>query len=131
MSNEIEKPRKRISYLFLAIILVTLALSAVALYQALIEYDAGNTGSGNSLLLIGGSGFALSAYMLFQTRRRTMRLQIKEQPVITTILCQKCGFKNVRDFQRGDYIFKEAEPCPKCNEKTSVASIYREVEEKH
>jgi len=131
MSNEIEKPKKRISYLFLAIILVTLALSTVALYQALIEYDAGNTGSGNSLLLIGGSGFALSAYMLFQTRRRTMRLQIKEQPVITTILCQKCGFKNVRDFQRGDYIFKEAEPCPKCNEKTSVASIYREVEEKH
>ena len=131
MSNEVEKPRKRISYLFLAIILVTLALSAVALYQALAEYDAGNTGSGNSLLLIGGSGFALSAYMLFQTRRRTMRLQIKEQPVITTILCQKCGFKNVRDFQRGDYIFKEAEPCPKCNEKTSVASIYREVEEKH
>lgn len=131
MSNEVEKPRKRISYLFLAIILVTLALSAVALYQALAEYDAGNSGSGNSLLLIGGSGFALSAYMLFQTRRKTMRLDIKEQPVVTTIACKKCGFKNIRDFQRGDYIFKEAEPCPKCNEKMSVASIYREVEEKH
>jgi hypothetical protein len=131
MSNEVEKPRKRISYLFLAIILVTLALSAVALYQALAEYDTGNSGSGNSLLLIGGSGFALSAYMLFQTRRKTMRLDIKEQPVVTTIACKKCGFKNIRDFQRGDYIFKEAEPCPKCSEKMSVASIYREVEEKH
>jgi len=131
MSNEVEKPRKRISYLFLAIILVTLASSAVALYQALNEYDRGYVGNGNSLLLIGGSGFALSAYMLFQTRRKTMRLEIKEQPVITTIQCKKCGFKNIRDFQRGDYIFKETDPCPKCNEKMSVASIYREVEEKH
>jgi hypothetical protein len=131
VSNEVETPRKRVSYLFLAIILITIALSAVALYQALLEYDVGNIASGNSLLLIGGSAFALSAYMLFQTRRRTMQLEIKEHPVITTILCQKCGFKNVRDFQRGDYIFKETDPCPKCNEKMSVASIYREVEKKH
>ena len=129
MSNEVEMPRKRISYLFLAIILVTLALSAVALYVALDEYGQGRDPT--SLLLIGGSGFALSAYMLLQTRRRTMRLEIKEQPVITTILCQKCGFKNVRDFQRGDYIFKQIDPCPKCNEKMSVASIYREVGQKH
>lgn len=128
MSNEVEKPRKRIFYLLMAIILVTLALSTVALYFA-VDESAKNRDP-TSLLLIGGSGFALSLYMLFQTRRKTMRLGIKEQPVITTILCQKCGFKNVRDFQRGDYIFKEAEPCPKCNEKMSVASIYREVEEK-
>jgi len=129
MSSEIEKPRKRISYLFLAIIFVALALSAVAVYESLAEFEAGRDGT--SLLLIGGSGFILSAYMLLQTRRRTMRLEIKEYPVITTISCQKCGFKNIRDFQRGDYIFKETDPCPKCNEKMSVASIYREVEEKH
>jgi len=135
MSNEVEKPR-RISYLLLTIIIVTLAVSAVALSLALIDVDAqGNIvlkqNIDGSLLLIGGSGFIVSAYMLLQTRRRTMRLEIKEHPVITTIVCQKCGFKNVRDFQRGDYIYKEAEPCPKCNEKTSVTSIYREVEEKH
>lgn len=129
MSNEIEKPRKRISYLFLAIIFVALALSAVAVYESLAEFDAGRDGT--SLLLVGGSGFILSAYMLFQTRRKTIRLSIKEHPVITTMSCQKCGFKNVRDFQRGDFIFKEADPCPKCNEKMSVTSIYREVEEKH
>ena len=123
MSNEIEKPRKRISYLFIAIILVTLAVSAVALYYALLYYDTG-------LLLIGGSGLALSAYMVFQTRRRTMRMEIGEHPVITTIICQKCGFKNVRDFQRGDYVFKDLDPCPKCNEKMSVAAIYREIEKK-
>jgi hypothetical protein len=131
MPEENGTQRKRISYLILAIILITIGLSAVALYQALVEFDTGNTsGTGVSLLLIGGTGFALSAYMLFQNRRRTMHIEIKEQPVVTTISCQKCGFKNIRDFQRGDYVLKEAEPCPKCNEKTSVASIYREVEEK-
>jgi len=134
MSANVEKPKKTIPYLFLAIILVVMALSTVALYFAFLpvfnETDPQKAQVDLSLLLIGGSGFALSAYMLFQTRRKPMRLEIKEQPVITTILCQKCGFKNVRDFQRGDYIFKEAEPCPKCNEKTSVASIYREVEKK-
>jgi len=135
MSSEVEKPRKTIPYLFLAIILVVMALSAVALYFAFLpvfnETDPQKAQVDLSLLLIGGSGFVLSVYMLSQIRAKPMRLAIKEQPVITTILCQKCGFKNVRDFQRGDYIFKEAEPCPKCNEKTSVASIYREVEKKH
>lgn len=130
MSNEAETPRRRISYLFLAIIFITLALAALALYQAMIEFE--NAQDGTSLLLIGGSAVALSVYVLFlQTRRKSMHLEIKDQPVITTILCQKCGFKNVRDFQRGDYVFKETDPCPKCNEKMSVASIYREVKEKH
>jgi len=56
---------------------------------------------------------------------------IAMQPIITTIQCSKCGFKNIRDFQRGDYIFKETDQqCPKCNEKMSIASIYREVKEK-
>lgn len=137
MSSEVEKPKKTTLYLFLAIIIVILAVSTAALCLALIVYDpiAGSIALRDTpdfyMLLIGGAGFVLSAYIIFQIRGKPMRPGIKEQPVITTILCQKCGFKNVRDFQRGDYIFKEAEPCPKCNEKTSVASIYREVEKKH
>ncbi len=41
----------------------------------------------------------------------------------------KCGFKNIREFERGDYIFKEVEECPKCEEKMMISSIYREAEE--
>jgi ribosomal protein L40E len=51
-------------------------------------------------------------------------------PITTTIECRKCGFKSVREFQRGDYIFKEVEPCQKCNEKMLITAIYREVKEK-
>jgi len=127
--SETEAPR-RISSLFLAIIVITLALSVVAIFWGVEAYNSGDTGTGNSSMLIGVSGLALSAYMLFQTRRRTLQLSIKMQPVTTTLSCQKCGFKNLRDFQRGDFIFKEAEECPKCKEKMQISSIYREAEEK-
>lgn len=81
-------------------------------------------------MILGATTLALSSYVLFQTRKRLLRLALKTQPIVTTIVCEKCGLKNVRDFQRGDYIFKEMEPCPKCNEKMVISSIYREVKEK-
>ena len=124
------KTPKRISSFFLAIIVITLALSIVAIFSGVTAYIDGHTGTAYPSLLIGVSGLALSAYMLFQTRRRTLQFIIKMQPVTTTILCQKCGFKNLREFQRGDYIFKETEECPKCKEKMQISSIYREAEEK-
>jgi len=126
--NEEEKPR-RSPFIFFAIILIVLSLSIVALFQAVTEYLNGNPGSGNSLLLMSLIGLSASAYMLFQTRRGMLKMTLETPRVSTTIMCNKCGFKNVRDFQRGDYILKEAEPCPKCNEKMVIASIYREVKE--
>jgi hypothetical protein len=82
------------------------------------------------LLLIGFLGVALSTYVLFQTRRRIMGLRIEIPPITTTVECKKCGFKSVREFQRGDYVFKEVGPCQKCNEKMLITAIYREVKEK-
>ena len=120
----------RISSLLLAIILVTLVLAFAALYQAVNAFRTEDFNAGINFAMIGATTLALSTYMLFRTRRRMQKFTIKMQRVATTILCQKCGFKTIRDFQRGDYIFKEAEECPKCNEKMLVASIYREPKEK-
>jgi len=123
-------PTTRISSFFLVIILVTFVLAIAALYQAIDAYGRGEISAGINFAMIGASTLALSSYMLFQTRRRMLRLTLsmKMQRIATTILCHKCGFKTIRDFQRGDYIFKEAEECPKCREKMLIASIYREVE---
>lgn len=123
-------PMRRISSLFLAIILVTLVLAIVALYQAVNAFRTEDLNTGINFAMIGATTLALSAYMLFQTRRKMQKFTIKMQRVATTILCQKCGFKTIRDFQRGDYIFKDAEECPKCNEKMLIASIYREAKKK-
>lgn len=123
-------PARRAFPLFLLIILIALILSFTALYQAMNAYLNNEFAQGNYLLLMGVMMLALSAFALFQTRRGIPRLTLEAQRVATTILCRKCGFKNVREFQRGDYIFREMETCPKCNETTMIASIYREVKEK-
>jgi hypothetical protein len=118
------------------IIFITLALALAVLIIGVVILNTNTTiGSigfvAGFLLLIGGFiGVALSGHVLSQTRRRIMRLRIETQPITTTIECKKCGFKNVREFQRGDYVFKELEPCQKCNDKMMITAIFREVKEK-
>ncbi len=121
----------KISTAFLVVIFLTLILSFVAIFLAICEViPRGNYGNALGWLLIGFIGLSIATYMLYQTRRR-IRISIKPQPVMTTLICEKCGFKNLREFKRGDYVFKETdEKCPKCNENMYIAAIYREVKEK-
>jgi hypothetical protein len=124
----------KISSFVLLVVFITLALSLVALiFAAAIVgkyFNVGNDLAGAYILLaLGILGVAISTYVLVETRRRLTKLKIVVPPVMTTIECRKCGVKNVRDFQRGDYIFKETEPCQKCNDKMLITAIYREVKE--
>jgi hypothetical protein len=119
----------RISSFMLLVVLVTLALSLVALIFGASVLDQ-NSEAAWVLVLIGFLGVATSTYVLFQTRRRLSKLKIVVPPVVTTIECKKCGVKDVREFQRGDYMFKELGPCQKCNDKMMITAIYREVKEK-
>lgn len=121
----------RISVFVLAVIFITLILSLAALYLSIDAYWNQNEIAAGYFLLIGFLGLLLSSYMLFQTRRRVTRIASLETPrILTTISCTKCDVKNTREFQRGDFVFKETGPCPKCNEKMIVSAIYREQTEK-
>lgn len=128
--SETAPSTRKFSFFFLAIVFITLALSIAAFFQAYDAYMLGEIENVYFFALIGVSGLALSTYMVFQTRRRALKLTFRPPRIATTILCQKCGFKNIRDFERGDFIFKETEECPKCKEKTKITSIFREVKEK-
>ncbi len=119
----------RISSFMLMVVLVTLALSLVALIFGVSVLDQ-NSEAAWVLVLVGFLGVATSTYVLFQTRRRLSKLKIVVPPVITTIECKKCGVKDTREFQRGDYMFKELGPCQKCNDKMMITAIYREVKDK-
>jgi hypothetical protein len=129
-------PTQRISSFVFAVIIIALVLSLAALYFALQAWSdqtvdiTTRTTNAALLLVIGFAGLGLSTYILFQTRRRVMRLSLEIPPVLTTTACPKCGFKNVREFERGDFIFKKVGPCPKCNDPLLVSAIYREVKEK-
>ncbi|MEM2972398.1 MAG: hypothetical protein QW270_08285 [Candidatus Bathyarchaeia archaeon] len=120
----------KISSFVLMIIFIILMLSLMVLVLAIGFQSSGEWEYAVGLLLIGFLGLALSTYMLLQTRRRILGLRIEIPQVTTTIECRRCGFKSVREFQRGDYIFKEVEPCQKCNEKMLITAIFREVREK-
>lgn len=123
---------KRISPFLLLIVMITLVLAFAFIYMGFTQFIGDDFNNGSLNLTLGVAILAISTYLLFQTKRRPMKRGIETQPLNTTLLCQKCGFKNVREFQRDDYVFKQMdEPCPKCNEKTlSVTAIFREVKEK-
>jgi amino acid transporter len=119
----------RISSFVLLVVFITLALSLVALVLS-VTIIPENSDAAWLLLVLGLLGVAISTYVLVETRRRLSKLKIVVPPVMTTIECRKCGVKNVREFQRGDYIFKESEPCQKCSDKMLITAIFREVKEK-
>jgi hypothetical protein len=113
------------------IVLIVLALSLVALALAVNAYLLGEEIVAGYLLVIGFIAMTLSAYVLLQSRRRVISMKIVNPSVMTTIECRKCGSKSVREFQRGDYVFKELGPCQKCpDEKMLITAIYKEVREK-
>jgi hypothetical protein len=111
------------------IIVVALAVSLVFLTSAIYLYEQNAEWAGY-LLLGGALLLVMSTYVLFQARSRALHKKIEAPPIMTTIECKKCGTKNTREFQRGDYIFKEGEQCQKCNDKMLITAIYREVKER-
>lgn len=129
MSEPFATPKK-LSPILLGILLVVFLLSIFSIFLGFDAYLGGDAESGSTYMILGATTLALSSYVLFQTRKSVLKSALKSLPVTTTILCEKCGLKNVRDFKRGDYIFKDVESCPKCNENMMISSIYREVKEK-
>ncbi len=120
----------RISTFVLAAIYITLVLSIVAILVAIGAFYEGNPEVTIYLLAIGFIAMALSGYYLLQSRRHVSNLKIENPPILTAIECPKCKEKVTREFKRGDYIFKEMEKCPKCEDTGMIVAIYREVKEK-
>lgn len=122
----------RNSSLVMIILFITLALSLMSLVLAVfLNFTYGQEVIAGYLTLAGSLGLGLSIYILYQMRkRRILRLKLRNPKITTTIECKKCNFKSMRDFQRGDFIFKEIEQCQKCNEKMLITAIYTEIKEK-
>ncbi len=130
--NQSVPPTRRFPPLLIGIIMIALLLALVSIYFGISEYLFGDSGTASFYMSIGMVTLALSTYMLYTTRKRMIRLMsVEMQPLSSTVQCQKCGFKNIREFQRGDYIFKETDDsCPKDKQKMVISAIYREVKEK-
>ena len=130
MSENSLSATTKISTYLMMIVLIVLALSVVALILSFNAFIVGNEVVAGYLLLIGFIAMALSVYVLLQSRKRIASMRIEAPKVMTTVECKKCGFKSVREFQRGDFVFKELEACQKCEDKMMITAIYKEVKEK-
>ena len=129
-SKENQINAKLSSYLMM-IVFVVLALAVVAL---LIAGSLAITGESLAfaglLALVGMFAIVLSITILYQNRRRIVTMKNEAPKVMTTVECKKCGTKNVREHQRGDFVFKEVGPCQKCSDQQVITAIYKEIKEK-
>ncbi len=115
------------------IVLVVLALSVVSLVVAVDTYLANDLIAAGLFAGIGAIAMAMSIFLLYQSRRQATEVKLDIPKVMTTIECQNkgCANKTIREFQRGDYVFKDVDvACGKCGGKQMVTAIYKEVKEK-
>jgi hypothetical protein len=123
---------KKISTYLTMIVLIVMALAVTALFIAAQTYIVGDQLAAGVLAGIGLLALVLSVFLLYQSKMQSAQVKIEVPKVMTTIGCVKtCDQKNVREFQRGDYVYKELDSsCQKCGGKQMITGIFKEVKEK-
>ena len=129
--NQTSQSTKKISNYLTMIVLIVIALSIISLILAANAYFIGQTLAAGFLAIIGLVALTMSVFTLYQSKRQVAQMKIEIPKVMTTVEC-KCGSKTVREFQRGDYVYKDLDvPCQKCpNTRQMITAIYKEVKEK-
>jgi len=49
---------------------------------------------------------------------------VPERKTVTVVKCKGCDYREVRDFQKGDYVFKKMGSCSSCGSEKYVSAIY-------
>ncbi len=132
--NPTSAANKKISNYIMTIVVIVLVLSIVSIILAVIVASSGGPQAdltAGFLAVIGVIAVTMSMFTLYQSRRQAAQMKIEVPKVMTTIECKKCGTKTMREFQRGDYVYKDLEACPKCPDtKQVITAVYKEIKEK-
>jgi hypothetical protein len=128
---------KKISTYLTLIVLIVIALAITALFIAGYTYSTALTQSDQlAAAVLAGIGLIaliMSVFLLYQSKLTAAQVKIEVPKVMTTIECANkgCNAKTVREFQRGDYVYKDVDVvCAKCGGKQMITAIYKEVKEK-
>ena len=136
MANQTQSAstNKKISTYLTLIVLIVMALAITALLIAGETYLSGDQLAAGVLAGIGFIALVLSVFLLYQSKLQSAQVKIEVPKVMTTIECtnKACNTKTVREFQRGDYVYKEVDiPCQKCpTTKQMITGIFKEIKEK-
>ncbi len=120
------KPGSMYSYLMVVFSVVILAWAVWAMYSAFNFQQEGNMESFYFYAVASSVAVVLAVSSLMQMRRRIVMLQSLAAKVLSVVLCASCGFKVVRAFAEGDFVYKEVGKCQQCNGAMRVESIYAE-----
>ena len=140
-NNKTSASTKKISRYLTMIVVIVIVLAAYRSrigsqpllygFNATGTVQSGDYAAAGIFALIGLIALAMSTFTLFQSRRQISEMKIEIPKVMTTVECKKCGPKTTREFQRGDFVYKELDACQKCpDEKQLITAIYKEVKEK-
>jgi hypothetical protein len=119
------------NWIALAAMIIVGALALFSLYMGFQAYGNEEIETAFMYLIIGASGFVAIGYSFFRAKTvQREKLEFKKADVITTLECPQCNLKRVRAFKRGDYLFKNDEPCTKCEGMMLITRIHTRKEEK-
>jgi predicted neutral ceramidase superfamily lipid hydrolase len=114
------------SYLMVIFSVIILAWAVWAMYNAINFQQQGNTENFYFYAAASSIAIVLAVSSIMQMRRRILLLQSLAIKVLSVILCANCGFKVVRAFTQGDFVYKEVGNCQQCNGTMRIDSIYAE-----
>jgi predicted neutral ceramidase superfamily lipid hydrolase len=114
------------SYLMVIFSVIILAWAVWAMYNAVNFQQQGNTENFYFYAAASSIAIVLAVSSIMQMRRRILLLQSLAIKVLSIILCANCGFKVVRAFTQGDFVYKEVGNCQQCKGTMRIDSIYAE-----
>lgn len=124
MSSKKQADRPKSAFGLVSLVIIGL-LSVWFLYNGFVRSNNGSVVESLVFFVLGVLGIAFSFLMVNRVMGAGIPLPVQKTP-ITSIRCPKCSFKNIRDFQVGDYIPKPMEACPSCGTQTTIDGIYIE-----
>jgi len=113
-------------YLMVIFSVVILAWAAWAMFMALNYQQSGNMEDFYFYAIASSVAIVLAVSSLMQMRRRIAVLQRQATKVLSVVICGNCGFKVVRAFAAGDFVYKEVGKCQQCTGTMRIDSIYAE-----
>jgi hypothetical protein len=120
-----------LSWVNLAVVVVLGIFSLLFLWLGFQSFGGENPDQGNLYIVVGTAGLAAIGYMFFRTKAiSSQKPPVEKAEVVTILECPSCDLKRVRDFQRGDYVYKSDESCTRCEGIMTITGIHRKAEPK-
>ena len=129
-TSGVQFPSMSLSWVTLAAIVVIGIFSLFSLWMGFQAFSSDNPERSTYYIFIGTAGFAAIGYMFFRTKAISVarRPDVPKVGVVSILECPSCDLKRVRDFQRGDYVYKDDEPCTRCEGTMIITGIHRRPE---